>query len=209
LFRGELFAYQYFIANREKVQSAWHRWSLYGARPGNVLANFVPTAAFIGGDFWAVSFILQTGNSHYEILRMQFDPTPDTSGLGVRSDSNHLVPFLDYWQIATGVASGGSTKVTVDGTLNNLTNPGAEPVCIAYGTGWPSPGTEITAARTRANPTPDTLEITFPDQSWNGRRLLIGVRYRSIYEFGNPVLKQENRPILGGRYLIRRVRPQF
>lgn len=222
-----LWVYQYFHANREKVQSAWHRWSLQSVNePSPLQCSLAPytqlmAGSVIDGTVYVALTQLAYGDAKLDILAMPLSPVQDVS-LGVYgisgtpqpTDANHLIPFVDYWQVVTLTAGGGGAKATIDGVFGGALTD--DFVVLPYDmiTGW--------AAGDMSGTTPLAIGAVIPDNhttdiylsgsaGWVGRTVLVGLRYRSTYEVAPPVVVKDSKggPQLVGRYNVRRMRAHF
>ncbi len=211
----QAWVYQWFMSNREKVQSAWHSWSFTGLKTPNLLSSYFTTCQFIRGNFYLVSF--QISGTTWEIGYVPSDPDvlSGADKLGTVSDTNHCIPYLDWYQVVTGASTGGNTTFDVEGSLTNwdLASPATEAiVALGYGAAWgASTGSAITGwTHTADTPSAGYTRLTFTGTTYVGRTLLIGVRYYSRYDFNPPLQKsQSNTPVLSGRAFARRWRARF
>lgn len=217
-----VWSYQYFVANREKVQSAWHRWSLTGMKDADRLdygeIPFVQplSCSYIGGFFYiALTFPYASG---LWICRINLTPGYTNelgagSGAPLPTDTNHLVPYFDYWALASGVTvTGGDTEVIADAPLHYLTSSPTTDIFVMPwdpSSGHSNMGTSYTVKSAVANGE-GGCKITV-DEELSSTTVLVGVRYRSTWEARpNAVIRaQQTSPALGGRYHLKRMRALF
>ena len=218
----QVWVYQYFHSNREKVQSSWHRWTLSGYSDvgrlnwGELPAVVPLSIAFIDGKFYAAVFFVAGDQRYIKVLEMPLSPEYDpflgegAANTPLPTDTNHLVPYVDYWQLATDVTVlSGVTTMKVRGRLDTISASSTDNIiCLPYevASGWSNMGTPLTVTNVSGSGDETTITV-------NGElistRVLVGVRMRSTYEFTVPMLKGQNTPVLGGRSTIKRARVHF
>lgn len=207
-FSPTMYVYQYFFSNREKVQSAWHKWTFAGktVNPGLSLSIF--SGAFVGNTLYYVTYEFALGGvTTYSIKSLDIDPTANSNLV-----NDDLLPFFDNWQVvATGTYSAPNTTYTVKGLWPYLRTEFADVVCMQYGSDWASNvrGVIVTPISCTADVATGTTAVVVSGDS-SAKDMLFGLRYRSSYEFSMPVMKDpKGGPMLAGRYNIRRFRPHF
>jgi hypothetical protein len=205
--------YQWFSSNAEKVQSAWHTWSLNGDYAASSATLCLSLACrIIKGDVYTVVWVPRAGNGSVCVVKCPIDP-PDLSGTTV-SNGRISTLYVDYWTTVTGTTSGADAVFTCNQPINALAATASTDIfAIRTGVWWSGAlcGTEATGGVV-ANPTDETMTLTFTGgaAAMSGKDLMIGVRYRSYYDFTPPVKKNQNgTPELSGRYFARRWRARF